>query len=131
MGGERTDGPQLFTRKILIIDDDEAYGRIVALQLRAAGYRCRTAFTHADAVQQIQVDYEIGVILLDYSMYGRDPGPVVDQLTKLRPHVCIIGHSTANRSREFAALGVRYFFRKPLQVNRLTQLLMGFPVQQL
>ena len=99
--------------KILIVEDDEAYRRIVALQLRHAGCTCLTASTLADAGRQLHEDDDIDVILLDYTMHGRGPDALLEEVSQLRRKPRIIGHSSMDRCREFAALGVREFLLNP------------------
>jgi DNA-binding NtrC family response regulator len=123
LSGRQGNKPQSPVQKILVAEDDVAYRRIVALQLRAAGFVCLTASTHAEALQKFQDDCDIGVILLDYTMNGRAPDALVGQLNPLRRHPRIIGHSSMDRRRDFAALGVREFLLKPLDVGRFIQLL--------
>lgn len=123
MNGQQETGPQMAVGKVLVVDDDEAYRRIVALQLRAAGCTCLTASTQGDALRQLHEDDAIDVILLDYTMHGTGPDPLLEQLNQLRGKPRIIGHSSMNRCREFAALGVREFVLKPLHVGRFIDLL--------
>ena len=123
MSGKQADGPGTSLRKILVVEDDAAYRRIVALQLGVAGCPCQTASTHAEALRLLDEDREIEVILLDYTMNGSGPDRLVEQLTSLRPEVRIVGHSSMNRHRDFAALGIREFVLKPLHVERFIHLL--------
>lgn len=108
---------------ILVVEDDAAYCHIVSLQLGAAGCTFLTASTHAEALRLLDEGHEIAVILLDYTMNGSGPVALVEHLNQLERQPRIIGHSSMNRRRDFAALGVREFVVKPLDVGRFIRLL--------
>ena len=83
MSGKQADGRMIPSRKILVVEDDAAYRRIVALQLGLAGCPCQTASTYAEAVRLLDEDHEIEVILLDYTMNGSGPERLVEQMSLL------------------------------------------------
>ena len=124
MSDQTADRSKLLLPKILVVEDDAAYRRIVYLQLRAVGCECLTASNHAEALRLLHEDPEIGVILLDYTtMNGSGPGVLVDQLAQLPQRPRIIGQSSMDRARDFAACGIREFLIKPLDVGRFIGLL--------
>ncbi len=124
MSSQQRDRPQLPVQKILVVEDDPAYRRIVALQLRSLGWTCLTASTHAEALEQLADGHEIDVVLLDYAMYGNGPETFVQEIKKLKRQPYVVGHSSMNRRRDFAALGIQRFVRKPLPVEQLTALVI-------
>jgi CheY-like chemotaxis protein len=105
-------------RKILVVEDDANYRRIVTLQLQAAGHTCLTASTHSEAIRLLKEHPGIEVILLDYAMYGSSPDALVEQINQLQRQLRLIGHSSLNRAREFSALGIHEFLQKPLDLCR-------------
>ena len=76
--------------------------------------------------QQLQqgMDPHIKVVLLDY---GVGHGQVVDfvaELKVVRPNVIIVGSSTTDCRREFAAAGVHRFLLKPWRIADLVEILL-------
>lgn len=111
--------------EVLVVDDDENYRRIAVLRLSAAGCRCYEASGGDEALAALHLRPGISVVLLDHTMYGRDPGELISRIREQRPKVDIIGHSNADRAKEFRALGVEAFLRKPLVVDDLRRLIQG------
>lgn len=110
----------MLVRNLLVVDDDAAYRRIVALQLRSIGWTCVTASTHAEPLEELVDNPDIDVVLLDYTMHGSGPQALVQEITKLGRQPCIVGHGSMNRRRDFAAVGVERFMLKPLSVEQFT-----------
>jgi CheY-like chemotaxis protein len=109
-----------------VVDDDRAYRRLVALQLRSVGWTCLTASTHAEAIEKLADHPEIDIVLLDYNVHGNGPQALVREINKLERRPYIVGHSSTNRRRDFAALGVRRFVSKPLPLGQYSTLASEF-----
>lgn len=112
--------------EVLVVDDDKNYRRIAVLRLTMAGCRCHEASDCDEALAVLASELGIKVVLLDYNMYGRGPGELISRIREKRPEVNIIGHSSADRAKEFRALGVAIFLRKPLVVDGLRRLIQGW-----
>lgn len=102
---------------ILIVEDDLIYLRIITLRLQAEGCTCLTASSHQDALTCLQAHPEIDVMLLDYDVRGSSPAPLLEEWTRMGRHTLIVGHSSMDRAREFEALGIEAFARKPLNAD--------------
>ncbi len=123
MNSQPTDIHHATIETILVADDNETYRRFVELQMRAAGWNCLSASSHAEALKDFQQHPEISVILLDYMMYGTPPDAFLKQLRECGRNLRVIGHSSMDHREDFAALGVPEFFAKPLRVEDLCQAL--------
>jgi len=119
---EQASEPVTSTPKILVVDDNRDYSRIVALQLRTAGHACVEAFAHSEAIKRLEQDDDIDVVLLDYIMHRQGPEALLHQLRQWPRKLRIIGTSSSNRRPEFAALGIVEFVRKPLTQGHVIQL---------
>ena len=98
---------------VLIVDDDEAYRRIVALRMGSVGCRCHAAGTHDEALRLLSGHPEIEAAVLDYHMRGADVASLVARIRSQRPDMTLVGHSSMERREKFAALGVDRFLLKP------------------
>ncbi len=108
---------------VLIVDDDEAYRRIVALRMGSVGCRCHVAGTHDEALRLLSGHPEIEAAVLDYHMRGADIASLVARIRNQRPDVRLVGHSSMERREKFAALGVDRFLLKPWSPSDLFGLL--------
>ena len=112
---------------MLIVDDDEAYRRIVALRMESIGCRCHLSGTHAEALRLLSRHPEIEVAVLDYHMRGADVASLVVRIRSERPDVTLVGHSSMERREKFAALGVDRFLLKPWSPSDLLAVLSDHP----
>lgn len=109
--------------KILIVDDEQAYVRLVSLKLKENGYE---TFAANDAYQGIKMAHEVkpDLILLDLEMPA---GTGVDTLEKLKvssqtsyiPVIVITGVPNDEVEELITVAGADGFFRKPLNFNEL------------
>ena len=126
MSREVANADRLLDGGVLVIDDDRADLRIAKLRLRVQGWVCHIADTHRQALARLETHPKIQVIILDYTMFGSPPASsVVEKIKAFRPEVHIVGHSHQDRRKEFAAMGVQRFLRKPLVVRDLVDLLIA------
>jgi CheY-like chemotaxis protein len=112
---------------VLIVDDDEAYRRIVALRMGSVGCRYHAAGTHDEALRLLSGHPEIDVAVLDYHMQGADVASLVARIRSQRPDVTLVGHSSMERREKFAALGVDRFLLKPWSPSDLLAVLSDLP----
>jgi CheY-like chemotaxis protein len=112
---------------VLVVDDDEAYRRIVALRMQSVGCTCHVSGTHDEAVRLLSRHLDIEVAVLDYHMRGADVASLVRRIRNQRPDVTIVGHSSMERRKHFAALGVDRFLLKPWSPSDLFGLLGDHP----
>jgi CheY-like chemotaxis protein len=111
--------------RVLVVDDNADYRRIVGLRLGHVGLSCRLAGTHAEALRLLaeDSDRDIEVVVVDYHMGTADVALLVRRIRELRPDVTIVGHSSMERREHFAALGVDRFLRKPWKPEQLLAVL--------
>lgn len=115
--------PALLSGRVLVVDDDADYRRIVALRMENVGCRCHVAGTHAEALRFLSRYPDIEVAVLDYHMRGENVAMLVRRIRELRPDVILVGHSSMERREHFAALGVDRFLLKPWTPEQLMALL--------
>ena len=116
-------GAEILSGRVLVVDDDADYRRIVALRLENVGCRCHLSGTHAEALRFLSRHPEIDVAILDYHMRGENVASLVRRIQELRPDVTIVGHSSMERAKHFAALGVDRFLLKPWTPDELCEVL--------
>src|SRR3954470_6124922 len=78
--------------KILVVDDDQQFCRLIASALSDAGFETRTAFTGEKALELASADLP-NMILLDMAMPGVDGFQVASEIRKREPentHITII-----------------------------------------
>ncbi len=109
--------------RILIVDDEEAVRESVSMALEYVGHSVVQARHGKDALDVLEKDPSIEVVLCDVKM------PVMDGLETLeamrdrwpdRPVVMISGHGTVETAVEATKKGAFDFIEKPLDQDRLT-----------
>jgi len=119
--------PALLSGRVLVVDDDSDYRRIVGLRMESVGCKCHMSGTHEEALRLLSRHPEIEVAVLDYHMRGTDIALLVRRIRDLRPDVILVGHSSMERREKFAALGVDRFLLKPWSPSELFALLGDHP----
>lgn len=110
-------------KKILIIDDEKDFLRILAMQLRAKGYDTVAA---TDAVTAISVAQEEkpDLILLDIGLPAGDGFTVMERLayvdrTVLIPVIVITGKDASTFQEQALKAGAVAFLQKPIDIDKL------------
>jgi DNA-binding NtrC family response regulator len=114
---------------ILVVDDDEAFRDATARLLRSAGYQVRSAPDHRLALEILERDDPVDVLVLDVVMPDRVNGFALARMARLRRPalkvIYITGFDIPSATGE--ALGT--IIRKPLDndqlLDELTRLLTG------
>lgn len=114
-------------KSILIVDDDESLVRALAIKLRDAGYKVLAAWDAAQGVSQSQ-RHVPDLILLDIRMPEGGGFNVLDQLghsmkTMDIPIIVVTALEDQEIREQAMAYGAVDFFRKPLDVARLLQVI--------
>jgi DNA-binding response OmpR family regulator len=112
-------------KTILIVDDDEALVRALAIKLRDCGYKVLAAWDGSQALEQAR-RHEPDLILLDIRMPAGGGFGVLDKLghavkTMDIPVIVMTAlesEEIRNRARSSGAAG---FFKKPFNTGRLVQ----------
>lgn len=121
-------------KKILIVDDEMDFVRILSAYLRAHGYNTVMASDAVGAVTVAQKERP-DFIVLDISMPAGDGFVVMERLAKsdytaLIPVVVVTGRALSDKQRAMAE-GAAAFFTKPVDFDRLVVFiddLLGQPV---
>jgi DNA-binding response OmpR family regulator len=111
-------------RNVLVVDDEPYIGRIIQLKLESGPYHVELCHDGRSALERLERDDAIDVILLDIMMPHMNGLEVLDALRRM-PHrnetpvimLTAKGHET---DREQAAqLGARDFLTKPFSPKKL------------
>jgi CheY-like chemotaxis protein len=104
---------------ILVVDDDEAFGEASAKALRGAGYSVETAPDYRLALQHLESERPIDLLVTDIVMPQRVNGLALGRMARLRrPDIKIIyltAYDIPNISNE--ALGP--ILRKPIELDQI------------
>jgi len=108
-------------RLILIVDDDQDFGSLLAEIIVEAGYRARHVTTTADACAALDEERP-DACLLDWNLQGGDPAGLAHLLSARGVPFAL---STGDPSHMEVAerLGARALLEKPFDLDRLTRLL--------
>ncbi len=116
--------------KVLVVDDSKSYRAYLVELLRRYRYQVLEAVDGKDALQQIAVHPEIGLIITDYNMPRMDGRELIERIrrNKRREEMAIIGLSDQSRHGTSAMLlksGANDFLFKRFEVEefycRVTQ----------
>jgi len=118
--------------KILIIDDDEVFSRVMARSLSRHGLSCETAANAADALHQCQRQ-QPEACLLDLKL-GDDNGlDLIQALLQQQPDLRIIlltGYASIATAVEAIKRGAQNYLPKPVTAKDVLQVLDDAPVTQ-
>lgn len=113
-------------KRVLVIDDEEKFARLIALNLEATGqYEVRTDHTGEDAFVTLR-QYEPDVILLDYGLPGLDGPQVCARLRKWNrtatvPVVMLSARYQMDEVDRALTSGVDDYLIKPVDLDVLEQ----------
>jgi CheY-like chemotaxis protein len=117
-------------KKILVVDDDQQFCRLIAHALDEAGFETRTAFTGEKALELATVELP-QVMLLDMAMPGIDGFQVASQIREQEPegsHVTIILMTAYARSFFAAAdfdAKIDSYLTKPMMPDAVVEHVKG------
>ena len=108
--------------KILLIDDEEAIVRLLAMSLRADGYEVVTAMNGEEGVAVFK-EASPEVVLTDIKMPGMDGIEVLKTVKTLNPDIEVIiitGHGDIDSAIEALKYGASDFINKPIREAALS-----------
>ena len=108
--------------RILIVDDELEILSIVSSFLADRGYDCVTASTGDEALELVETDFEIRLVLLDVVMPGsRDGIQTLRDLMQLVPHPQVIMMTARADEKIFEAVrnGAVDYVLKPINFEAL------------
>ncbi len=112
------------TRKLLVVDDDESFGRSLAELLATEGYEVDWAGSSESALESLAAN-SYHLVLTDLQMPGADGVSLVTQLRTSCPGtrvVMITGHGSIKTSVAALKEGADDYLLKPIKPRQLTAL---------
>lgn len=109
------------SKKILIVDDDEEMGEILADILDYSGYKVQWIGNGTQALHIIEKT-DIDIILLDLLLPDIDGIEVLRRIFKIKPEMVVImisGHGTIQSAIKAVRLGAYDWLEKPLEHERV------------
>ena len=106
----------------LLVDGEKAFIETLAQRLCQRGFAVDCAFSGMEALNKLDNDNTIDVIILDLKMPGIDGIETIKKLKKKHPLVEVIiltGHSTIHHAVEAMKLGTFDYLTKPCDINQL------------
>lgn len=113
---------QILSRRILIVDDEEANVLLLRAVLEREGYSDLHGFTDPEAVLQAYVELQPDIVLLDLMMPVVDGFQLLeafrrhDREDEFRPVLVLTADTTTNARRRALSLGANDFVAKPFDV---------------
>lgn len=112
----------LLTRRILIIDDEDANLLLLETILQREGYRNIRCLSDPLAAVETLIDFDPHLILLDLMMPGLNGYQLLDAFRRqtppdqYRPALVLTADTTIEARRKALALGAKDFLSKPFDV---------------
>ena len=103
--------------RVLVVDDDPQFRRVVRIALAASGYEVSEAADGLQALDEMGAK-PINVVLLDWKMPRMD-GAAACKAIRARSEVPIIVVTAADSVRDASAIGVDAILRKPVNIEAL------------
>lgn len=116
------DSAEILSRRILVIDDEEANVLLLRSLLEREGYADIHGLTDPSAALRAYVDLEPDLVLLDLMMPGVDGFQLLeafarhDRADEFRPVLVLTADTTVQARRRALALGAKDFVSKPFDV---------------
>ena len=107
---------------LLLVDDEHVFVEIMSQRLRKRDFIVTVATSGQDALNRLEADENIDVVMLDVKMPGMDGIETLRMIKKNRPLVKIImltGHATINSAIDAMKLGAFDYLMKPCDINEL------------
>lgn len=108
---------------ILVVDDDEDILRLLAMRLRARGFRISTATSAEEALVRIAVEAP-RVVVSDVRLPGRDGLALFEEIRRTRPSLPVIlltAHGSIPDAVEATSRGVFGYLTKPFDSQVLLE----------
>jgi putative nucleotidyltransferase with HDIG domain len=113
--------------RILVVDDEEAVGSVVAALLQRSGYSTTTVESAEEAITRLQQDPDYDLILSDVMMPGTDGLTMLDQICMDHPGMPVVMVSAINDihvvTNAFRRGAIDYLL-KPFEHSELESIVM-------
>ncbi len=115
-------------KKVLIVDDDTRNIFALSLTLRSKGYNCLSSTDAAKAINMIQQDDTIGVVLMDMMMPEMDGYEAIGRIrgnkqTQDIPVFAVTAQAMPGDREKCLEAGANAYISKPVNVDVLIELL--------
>jgi len=111
--------------KILVVDDEKKFARVLAERLKLRGFDTAVAFDGASALSALQTDHYHGMVL-DLRLPDMDGSQVLRQTRTNWPEVTVVvlsGHATRAEFDSCLKLGAAACFQKPAKIAEVAKVL--------
>ena len=110
--------------KILIVDDDQLFCRVLGYQLRARKYRCEHSLSADEALRKVVGEEKPDLILLDYFLGSEDMNGLqlcnkIKALTDI-PVIMLTGNDDVRTTISCLDAGADQYIVKPYDLDELT-----------
>lgn len=117
------------SRRILIVDDDEAILEAISVMLEMEGYEVFTSTSDGEGLYKLIRENHPHLILLDVLLSGADGRDVCvelknNPLSKATPVIMVSAHLSAGKN--FHEYGAQAFLPKPFDIEELLQTIKKF-----
>jgi len=109
---------------VLVVEDEEVVRRLAKAALEASGYRIVQATNGLEAIQEVERDAAIDVVLLDLMMPVMSGEEAIDHILQARPGVKVIvstGYDEEVTLERFQDKGVAAYLPKPYTSRALVE----------
>src|SRR4051812_15298404 len=132
LGGERrlVAGQLEAPARNLVVDDDADIRRLLTAMLRRSGYEPLGAATGADALDTLEREAEVDLVLLDLNLPGMNGYDVLRQIKQLGPHaevpvIFVSAQGTSQDKITGLELGAVDYVTKPFDMPELLARIRG------
>ncbi len=108
--------------KFLLVDDEKTFIETIARRLRQRGFTVDCAFSGMGALNRLEKDDTVDVVVLDVKMPDLDGINMLETLKKKHPLVEVVmltGHATIHSAIEALKFGAFDYLTKPCDLNDL------------
>jgi DNA-binding NtrC family response regulator len=108
--------------KVLLVDDEAPFIETLAKRLSKRDLTIVTAFSGAEALQKMDNEGNIDIVVLDVKMPGMDGIETLKAIKNIHPMVEVImltGHATVESAIEGMKLGALDYLMKPCDIEVL------------
>ncbi len=115
----------MITQRILIIDDEEGYRKVLSNSLAELGYETKAVKNGFEALEEMKRQW-YSIILLDVKMPGMDGIELLDRIkgTRLASQIVIItAYTYEDVAKEAVRKGAKKVIIKPFSIDDITSCL--------
>jgi len=108
--------------KILIVDDEENILDIIKMMLEHAGYQVITSCNGMTAVEIIENDQDISLVILDLSMPEMSGTETLEKILIVNPEQKVVvssGFDSGGSVKKALTIGAKCFLQKPVKMMEL------------